>query len=59
MIVWKWVAVYALLLWALCGLAVASHISGNQTAINGIIGAAFGAVMFSALAVYLWKSDRR
>jgi len=41
---------FAVLLWLLCGLAVVSHLGGNQTAINGILGAGIGAVLFTALA---------
>lgn len=45
----------AALFWALCALAALSMANGNPTAVNGVIGAAAIAAVFTALAVL----DRR
>lgn len=42
--------VLAVLFWVACGIAVISHLAGNPTAINAIIGAGLVALIFTALA---------
>ncbi|WP_170208815.1 hypothetical protein [Micromonospora pisi] len=40
----------AAVFWAIFGLAVWSHHAGDPTVVNGIIGAGFGAILFTGLA---------
>lgn len=42
----------AFALWLLFILAVISGMNGNEGAINGIVGAGIGAVIFTALSVF-------
>lgn len=42
---------FAVGLWLITGLAFLSHLAGNLTAINAIIGAGFMAVLFTAFTV--------
>jgi hypothetical protein len=42
----------AILFWLLTGAAAWSMAAGNPTAINGVIGAAAGAVVFTGLAIW-------
>lgn len=43
----------AAILWLLCGLAVLDMQLGNPTAINGVIGAGFGAAIATVYAILL------
>ena len=53
------VSVVAGVFWILVVLAVVDMRAGNPTAINGVIGCAFGAVITTASALGLARLDRK
>jgi hypothetical protein len=46
----------AFIFWLAFAFAIYSGMHGNDTAINGIIGAGIGALIFTGLAVSEWRS---
>ncbi|MCM1972308.1 hypothetical protein [Streptomyces sp. G1] len=53
----RWfLAALTVTLWGLFGFAIVDHLNGNPTAVNGIIGAGVGAVLFSWITISGWRS---
>jgi hypothetical protein len=42
----------AAICWVLCGCSALAMAAGNPTAINGVIGAGAGAIIFTGLAIW-------
>ncbi|WP_432158972.1 hypothetical protein [Streptomyces sp. bgisy153] len=55
----KGTAIIALVLWLATAAAAVSHLNGNPTAINAVIGSGIGALAVSLAALGLWRQDRQ
>jgi hypothetical protein len=55
----KTFTIIAVIGWFITAAATVDMALGNPTAINGVIGAGFGATVFTLTAWGMWRQDRR